>query len=55
MGGAFWKLGAGKRWSLARSEVEPAPFSWGSQIVATRGGGGAGARHLPSKPWTGQL
>lgn len=26
--------GQGRGWSLARSEVEPAPFSWGSQIVA---------------------
>lgn len=31
--------GQGKGWSLARSEVEPAPFSWGSQIVAMRGWG----------------
>lgn len=31
--------GQGKGWSLARSEVEPAPFSWGSQIVAMRGRG----------------
>lgn len=29
--------GQGRGWSLVRSEVEPAPFSWGSQIVAMRG------------------
>lgn len=49
--------GQGRGWSLARSEVEPAPFSWGSQIVAMQGRGEVGVGgvsvHLPGKAQTG--
>lgn len=41
---------------FARSEVEPAPFSWGSQIVAMQGRGEVGVGgvsvHLPGKAQT---
>lgn len=45
--------GQGRGWSLARSEVEPAPFSWGSQIVAMRGGGGVGGAEEGEEGWEG--
>lgn len=44
--------GQGRGWSLAGSEVRPAPFSWGSQIVAMWGGGGV-SKHLPRRASSG--